>query len=146
MCEKSSAVVAALFLNFLPSDAGGLSENNSTKKLLLYRAVLIVYAFEGYTMAMLGSTIAVYKVLTVPSTPVSTDAPDIEAVVSLMLLIINNGLRYYLAEFFLSKLFDQDVDILGGGTKSILESLAQPATVDQSQESIEASGQMATPE
>ena len=93
-------------------------------------------------MAMLGSTIAVYKVLTVPSSPVSNDPPDIEAVASLMLLIINNGLRYYLAEFFLSKLFDQDVDILGGGTKSILESLTQPATVDQAQENKEASGQM----
>ena len=81
-----------------------------------------------------------------PSSPVSNDAPDKEAVASLMLLIINNGLRYYLAEFFLSKFFDQDVDILGGGTKSILESLAQPATVDQAQESLEASGQMPTPE
>lgn len=146
MCEKSSAVVAALFLNFLPSDAGGLSKNNAAMKLGLYRAVLFVYALEGYTMTILGSTIAVYKVLTVPSSPVSNDAPDKEAVASLMLLIINNGLRYYLAEFFLSKFFDQDVDILGGGTKSILESLAQPATVDQAQESLEASGQMPTPE
>ena len=146
MYEKSSAVVAALFLNFLPSDAWGLSKSNSAMKLGLYRAVLFVYALEGYTMAMLGSTIAVYNVLTVPNTPVSNNAPDIKAVVSLMLLITNNGLRYYLAEFFLSKLFDQDVDILGGGTKSILESLAQPATVDQDQESKEASGQMPTPE
>ena len=118
MCEKSSAVVAALFLNFLPSDAGGLSQNNSAMKLGLYRAVLFVYALEGYTMAILGSTIAVYKVLTVPSTPSSNDVPDIKAVVSLMLLIINNGLRYYLAEFIFSKLFDQDVHILGGGTMS----------------------------
>ena len=88
-------------------------------------------------MAILGSTIAAYKVLTVPNTQDPNDAPDIAAVVSLMLLITNNALRYYLAEFFCSKLFDQDVNILGGGTKSISESLAQPATVDQARESEE---------
>ena len=97
-------------------------------------------------MAILGSTIAVYKVLTVPNTPAGTnDAPNIEAVVSLMLLITNNALRYYLAEFFFSKLFDQDVDILGGGTKSISESLEQQATVDRARESKEESGEMPTP-
>lgn len=86
-------------------------------------------------MAILGSTIAVYKVLSVPNAADTDDeAPDREAVVSLMLLITNNALRYYLAEFFFSKLFDQDVDILGGGAKSISESLAQPATMDQAHE------------
>ena len=146
MCEKSSAVVLVLFLNFLPSDESALPQKNSAMKLGLYKAALFVYALEGYTMAILGSTIAVYKVLTVPNTQGTNDeAPDIEAVVSLMLLISNNALRYYLAEFFFSKLFDQDVDILGGGTKSITESLAQPATVDQADESKEASGQLPTP-
>ena len=144
MCEKSSAVVVVLFLNFLPSDKSGLPY--SAMKLGLYKAVLFVYALECYTMAILGSTIAVYKVLAVPNNSNTDDqAPDIEAVVSLMLLITNNALRYYLAEFFFSKLFDQDVDILGGGTKSISESLAQPATVDQAHESKEASGQLPTP-
>ena len=145
MCEKSSAVVVALLLNFLPSDTSGPSQKNSAMKLGLYKAALFVYALEGYTMAILGSTIAVYKVLTVPNTADTNDAPDIQAVVSLMLLITNNALRYYLAEFFFSKLFDQDVDILGGGTKNISESLAQPATVDQAQESYEASCQMSAP-
>lgn len=135
MCEKSSAVVLVLFLNFLPSDKSGLPQKNSAMKLGLYKATLFVYALEGYTMAILGSTIAVYKVLSVPNTAETDDeAPEREAVVSLMLLITNNALRYYLAEFFFSKLFDQDVDILGGGTKSISESLAQPATMDQAHE------------
>lgn len=135
MCEKSSAVVLVLFLNFLPSDKSGLPQKNSAMKLGLYKATLFVYALEGYTMAILGSTIAVYKVLSVPNTADTDDeAPEREAVVSLMLLITNNALRYYLAEFFFSKLFDQDVDILGGGTKSISESLAQPATMDQAHE------------
>lgn len=147
MCEKSSAVVLALLLNFLPSDKSGLPQKNSAMKLVLYKAALFVYALEGYTMAILGSTIAVYKVLTVPNPPGTNDeAPDIEAVVSLMLLITNNALRYYLADFFFSKFFDQDVDILGGGAKSISESLALPVTVDQADESKEGSVQMpATP-
>lgn len=142
MVEKSSAVVVALSLNFLPSDTNALSQQNFTLRLGLYKAALLVYALEGYTMAILGSTIAVYKVLTVPNTADTEDAPDIEAVTSLMLLITNNTLRYQVAEFFFSKFFDQDVDILGGGTKSISESLAQPATVDQAQESKEMSGQV----
>ncbi|XP_068691876.1 uncharacterized protein [Montipora foliosa] len=145
MCEKSSAVVVALFLNFLPSDTSGPSQKDSAMKLGLYKAALFVYALEGYTMAILGSTIAVYKVLTVPNTADTNAAPDIQAVVSLMLLITNNALRYYLAEFFFSKLFDQDVDILGGGTKNISESLARPATVHQAQESKEESCQMPAP-
>ena len=146
MCEKSSAVAMALFLNFLPSDESGLPQQNCGMKWGLYEVALIVYMVEGYAMAILGSTIAAYKVLTVPNTPVTNrDAPNIEAVVSLLLLITNNALRYYLAEFFFSKLFEQDVDILGGGTKSISESLAQPATVDQAREIKEASGQMARP-
>ena len=144
MCEKSSAVVVVLFLNFLPSNESGLPY--SAMKLGLYKAALFVYALEGYTMAILGSTIAVYKVLAVPDTQgTDNEAPDIKAVVSLMLLITNNALRYYLAEFFFSKLFDQDVDILGGGTKSISESLAQPPTVDQAHESKEASGEVPIP-
>ena len=94
-------------------------------------------------MAILGSTIAVYKVLTVSEADrawlamqrrsnVSTDAdsrlrlvhgahatnpPDVKSVVDLMLLMTNNGLRYFLADFFVSKLFDESLDHLGGGKK-----------------------------
>ena len=126
--EKSLGVALVLCLNFLPSNASGLPQKKSGLKFWPYIVVLIVYALEGYTMFFLGSIIAVYNVLSVPHTANNEDAPDITAVASLMLLIINNGLRYYLAEFFFSKLFNQDVDILGGGTKSISESLgvAQP--------------------
>ena len=130
--EKSFAVAVVLVLNFLPSDANDLTQ------LVLYKAALAVYAVEGYTMAMLGSAIAAYKVLSVPSTPDgSKDPPEVKAVASLMLLIINNALRVYLAEFFLSKVYDQDADILGGGTKTIAETLALP--VRQAQEDKEAS-------
>ena len=136
--EKSFAVAVVLVLNFLPSGANDLPQKNSFLKLVLYKAALAVYAVEGYTMAMLGSAIASYKVLTVPSTPDgSKDPPEVKAVASLMLLIINNALRVYLAEFFLSKVYDQDSDILGGGTKSIAESLALP--VGQAQEDKEPS-------
>ena len=136
--EKSFAVAVVLVLNFLPSDANDRPQKNSLSKLVLYKAALAVYAVEGYTMAMLGSAIAAYKVLSVPSIPGgSKDPPEVKAVASLMLLIINNALRIYLAEFFLSKVYDQDADILGGGTKSIAESLALP--VGQAQEDKEAS-------
>ena len=136
--EKLFAVAVVLVLNFLPSDANDLPQKNSLLKLVLYKAALAVYAIEDYTMAMLGSAIAAYKVLSVPSTPDgSKDPPEVQAVASLMLLITNNALRVYLAEFFLSKVYDQDADILGGGTKSIAESLALP--VGQAQEDEEAS-------
>ena len=143
--EKSLGVALALCLNFLPSNASGLPQKKSGLKVWLYIVALIVYALEDYTMFILGSTIAVQNVLSVPHTANNEDSPDIAAVASLMLLIINNGLRYYLADFFSSKCFDLDVDILGGGTKSISESLAQPATVNQARENNEASSQMTTP-
>lgn len=143
--EKSLEVALVLCLNFVPSNASGLPQKKFGLRFWLYMAALIVYALEGYTMFILGSTIAVQNVLSVPHTANIEDSPDITVVAGLMLLIINNGLRYYLAEFFVSKLFDPDEDILGGGTKSISESLAQPATVDQAQESKEVSGQMPTP-
>lgn len=133
--EKSFAVAVVLVLNFLPSGANDLTQN---LKLVLYKAALAVYAVEGYTMATLGSAIAAYQVLNVPSIPDgSKDPPEVKAVASLMLLIINNALRVYLAEFFLSKVYDQDADILGGGTKRIAETLAPP--VRQAQEDKEAS-------
>ena len=136
--EKSFAVAVVLVLNFLPSDANDLTQKNSLLKLVLYKAALAVYAVEGYTMATLGSAIAAYQVLNVPSIPDgSKDPPEAKAVASLMLLIINNALRVYLAEFFLSKVYDQDADILGGGTKRIAETLALP--VRQAQEDKEAS-------
>ena len=156
MVEKSLAVAVVLLLNFLPSVKSDVSQNKSALKLWIYKAVLLLYALEGYTMAILGSIIAVYKVLTVSDTRgialiklASTnvyenltlasaqqrlqwrnngystmDPPDMKAVVDLMLLMTNNALRYYLADFFFSKFFDHDVDILRGGTKSISESLA----------------------
>ena len=136
--EKSFAVAVVLVLNFLPSDANDPPQKNSSSKLVLYKAALAVYVVEGYTMATLGSAIAAYQVLNIPSIPDgSKDPPEVKAVASLMLLIINNALRVYLAEFFLSKVYDQDADILGGGTKSIAESLAPP--VGQAQEDKEAS-------
>ena len=121
--EKSLGVALMLCLNFLPSNASGLPQGKSSLKFWLYIVVLMVYALEGYTMFFLGSVNAVHNVLSVPHTANNEDAPDVTAVASLMLLIINNGLRYYLADFFFSKLFHQDVDILGGGTKSISKSL-----------------------
>lgn len=129
--EKSLGVALVLCLNFLSSDA-----MKSGLKFWLYIVVFVVYALENYAMLLLGSAIAVYNVVSVPHTAIK-DTPDITEITSLMLLITNNGLRYYLADFFSSKCFDQDVDILGGGTQSITKSLGLPATVDQARESEE---------
>ena len=71
-------------------------------------------------IALLGSTIAAYKVLSVAPN-VDTKNPSAKLVVGLMLLVTNNGFRYFLAEFFLSKIFDDGLDILGG--KTIEESI-----------------------
>ena len=123
--EKSLGVALVLCLNFLSSD-----KMKSGLKYWVYIVVFVVYALENYTMFILFSATAVYNVVSVPHTGIK-DTPDITEVTSLMLLITSNGLRYYLADFFSSKCFDQDVDILGGGTKSITESLGLPATVGQ---------------
>ena len=86
-------------------------------------------------MFIIFSAIALYHVVSVPHTATGIkDTPDIGEITSLMLLITNNGLRYYLADFFSSKCFDQDIDILGGGTQSITESLGQLITVDQARD------------
>ena len=47
--------------------------------------------------------------------------PGAKSVVDLMLLVTNNGFRYFFAEFYFSKVFDENLDILGG--KSIEESV-----------------------
>ena len=147
MFEKFLAVTLVFFLNFLPPIWNG---QDARLKLWLYKTALAIYALECYLLAILGSTIAVYKVLTVSEADrtwlamqrrsnVSTDAdsrlrlvhgahatnpPDVKSVVDLMLLMTNNGLRYFLADFFVSKLFDESLDHLGGGKKKIAESLA----------------------
>ena len=170
IAEKSSVVAAMLFLNFLPSVTGGPSEDSLAMKTILYKATLALYALEGYMMAFLGSMAAVYKVLTVSEneqnrgffSPTQQEnmtllvnnhgqgsddnysagnPPGVKAVVDLMLLMMNNGLRYYLADFFSSKVFDQDVDILGGGTKCISKSLGRrtgDGTPSAGQETLEA--------
>jgi hypothetical protein len=75
-------------------------------------------ALQNYLVALLGSTIAAYKVLTVPEQEGKSDKvhPGVKSVVGLMLLITNNGFRHFVAEFFLSKIFDENSDILGGKT------------------------------
>ncbi len=80
--------------------------------------------FQNFLVALLGSTIAAYKVLTVPEQETKTNEmqrPGAKSVVALMLLVTNNGFRYFVAEFFFSKIFDENLDILGG--KSIEESV-----------------------
>ena len=83
-----------------------------------------MYVLQNSLVALLGSTVAAYKVLTVPeqeNKSIKEQRPGVKSVVALMLLITNNGFRYFVAEFFSSKMFDENSDILGG--KTIEESI-----------------------
>ena len=83
-----------------------------------------MYVFHNFLIALLGSTVAAYKILTVPEQENKSNKeqrPGVKSVVALMLLITNNGFRYFVAEFFFSKMFDENLDILGG--KTIEESI-----------------------
>ena len=83
-----------------------------------------MYVLQNFLVALLGSTVAAYKVLTVPEQENKSNKerrPGVKSVVALMLLITNNGFRYFVAEFFFSKIFDENLDILGG--KTIEESI-----------------------
>ena len=86
---------------------------------------MTIYVLQNSLVALLGSTIAAYKVLTVPEPAGKSNEgqqPGVKSVVALMLLITNNGFRYFAAEFFFAKMFDENLDILGGG-KTIEESI-----------------------
>lgn len=76
-------------------------------KLGFYKVILFVYVFEGYIMVIFGLMIVVYKVFSVLNiVDIDDEVFEREVVVSLMFLIINNVLRYYLVEFFFLKFFD----------------------------------------
>ena len=126
MLEKTLTVTVMFLLNFLPK----FGNNGEIKlKFWLYKIALAVYSLECYTLALLGSTIAVYKVLTVSESGTKDQpSPGVISVVDLMLLMTNNGLRYFMADFFLSKFFDESLDVLGSahGSKKITESLGVP--------------------
>jgi hypothetical protein len=83
-----------------------------------------MYVLQNSLIALIDSTAAAYKVLTIPEPESKANElklPGAKSVVDLMLLITNNGFRYFVAEFFLTKIFDKELDILGG--KTIEESM-----------------------
>ena len=85
---------------------------------------MAIYVLQNSLLALIGSTVAAYKVLTVPAPQDKSnegEQPGAKSVVNLMFLITNNGFRYFVAEFFLTKIFDENLDILGG--KMIQESI-----------------------
>ncbi|CAB4016644.1 Hypothetical predicted protein [Paramuricea clavata] len=102
--------------NFSPRFWNG---GESSLKRWGYKAALAMYVVQNSVVALLGSTVAAYKVLSVPESKRKkneSEPPGVKSVVALMLLIINNGFRYFVAEFFLTKIFDKELDILGGKT------------------------------
>ncbi|XP_028412142.1 uncharacterized protein LOC114534862 [Dendronephthya gigantea] len=111
--EKSLNVILMFLLNFLPRFwTGGQSLQ---LRYWLYKAALMMYSLNNSMIALLGSIVAAYKVLSVESN-VETRHPEVIAVVGLMFLVTNNGFRYFVADFFFSKIFADELDILGGNT------------------------------
>lgn len=87
-----------------------------------------MYVLQNFVMALLGSTIAAYKVLTIkPNVDIQDPGP--RSIIALILLVTNNGYRYFVADFFFSKLFDDELDILGGRT--IQESIVRNEQSEQ---------------
>ena len=86
-------------------------------KYWLYKVAMVIYVLQNSILALLGSTIAAYKVLTVSGAqPNMKEHPGPKSVIALMLLITNNGFRYFVSDFFLSKIFDENLDVLGNKT------------------------------
>ena len=78
-------------------------------KYWLYKVAMVIYVLQNSILALLGSTIAAYKVLTVSGAqPNMKEHPGPKSVIALMLLITNNGFRYFVSDFFLSKIFDEN--------------------------------------
>jgi hypothetical protein len=86
-----------------------------------------MYVLQNFLVSLVGSTYVAYKVTTVSELDIKMGKENLhgaKSVVDLILLITNNGFRYFIAEFFLSKLFNEDLDILGGNSvKTIEESI-----------------------
>ena len=102
-----------------------------------------MYVVENSLVALLGSIYAAYKVITAPNEDDKTSSkPSLEAVVDLVVLVTQCGFRYFLADFFLSKLFDHDLDILGGNAN--LEGYSEPRA-DEVDEHPESQRMVSTP-
>ena len=112
------------------------NRGESSVKIRLYKASLLLYSLQNSAIALLGSINAAYKVLTIPESDNERNQPSAKAVVDLMLLITNNSFRYFVGDFFLSKIFDEELDILGG--KTIKDSIGD--NYEEIQQSEEATG------
>ena len=116
-CERNNISNCNFFFRFL-------DRSESNFKRYLYKTALFINALQNYLVVLVGSTYVAYKVTTVPEPGSKMGKQNLhgaKSVVDLILLITNNGFRYFIAEFFLSKMFDEDLDILEG--KTIEESI-----------------------
>ena len=143
MLEHATGILLMFTLNFVPKFLQKTDQQRRNKSLL-YKLTLAMYSLEGYVLYVLGTMIAVYKVLSISScgrehhTKSYNSSVDIlasssvhrhesgvsschdpKSVIMLLLLMTNNGLRYFVGDFFMAKLFSEDSDILGGKHESI---------------------------
>ena len=101
-----------------------LDRGESSFKRWLYKAALVLYVLQGVLLTLVGSIYVSYKATTVPEPEEKIGKQNLHGaklVIDLISLIINNGFRYFIAEFFLSKIFDENLDILGGNSGITIE-------------------------
>ena len=127
--EHLSSVALIFTLNFVPEFVKN-TDPQSKLKYFVYKLVLLIYAVENYVIYALGTIVAAYKLVAVPTCRLkdietkynksrsSTNAPgntvchDATSVSMLLLLLTALSLRHTIGEFFLTKIFQEKVDIL----------------------------------
>ena len=139
MFEDISLYLLMLRLNFTPRFISR-TDTMYFIRLLAYKATLALYSLECLSIYICGTTIVFYHILTISTcsesskinneTILSDDTfgvlrkpepheaclkHDYVTVVELLLLINSNAFRYIIGDFFLSKLFAENNDVLGGG-------------------------------
>lgn len=156
LVEHVTGVFLMFTLNLTPKFLQKTDKQYITKTIL-YKLTLAVYSLEGYGMFVLGTIIALYKVVTVSScnqlkyakVQNSTTAyvsftslrhslgskkvdecHDAITVVMLLLLMISNAWRFTVGNFFLAKLFSEDCDHLSGRHQMINSLLPNEENVE----------------
>ena len=142
LLEDTSSFLLMLTLNFLPKFADK-TDGEYLLKYVAYKVALVLYSLECFCIYISGTAIAVYHILTISTCTgeahlqnqtisvelmqsfwesktkeyTSCILHDSETVIMLLLLMNSNAYRYTIADFFLSKIFTEKSDILGGESR-----------------------------
>ncbi|XP_031553420.1 uncharacterized protein LOC116290516 [Actinia tenebrosa] len=116
--EHITSAALMFTLNFVPEFVkNDVLQRNP--KYYGYKLTLLLYSIENYVLYALGTVVAAYKLVSVPTTcsPTpeiqnNTDCYDVLAVTMLFLLVSVLAIRLTVGEFFLTKFFEEDVNVL----------------------------------